>query len=217
MLWVSPACYGRYLKKSPKRISHSRKGTAPHSTDVGAPDKAVGRDGKEREGTLIRTEADDTTQIFGRSNRKSSQPSVPTFWLIYRCVNGRLHILTLDRLSLPDNVLQNKTLPVFGCEEEAQAFLELGGMGEVAGVGDRGWMMRERGVEELLRLLCGPEGVVVEEVALDPSPEMVIEGMVGLVSMFRERFIERFIEHLITKESTSGSANRSVIQAAAIE
>jgi hypothetical protein len=182
---------------------------------VGAPYKAeaIGRDGKEREGTLIRTEADDTTQIFGRSNRISSQPSAPTFWLIYGCLNGCLQILTLDRLSLPDNVLQDKTLPVFGCEEEAQAFLELGGMGEVAGVGDGGWMMRERGVEELLRLLCGPEGVVVEEVALDPSPEMVIEGMVGLVSMFRERFIE----HLIAKESTSGSANRSVIQAAAIE
>jgi hypothetical protein len=156
---------------------------------------------------LIRTETDDTTQIFDRSNRISRQPSAPTFWLICRCLNGRLPVLTLDRRSLPDNVLQDKILPVFGYEEEAQAFLKLGGMG------DGGWMVRESGVEELLRLLCGPEGVVVEEVALDPSPEMVIEGMVGLVSMFREHFIER----LIAKESTSGSANRSVIQAAAIE
>jgi hypothetical protein len=113
--------------------------------------------------------------------------------LIYRCLNGRLHILTLDSLSLPENVFQDKTLPAFGCEEEAQAFLELGGIGEVAGVGDGGWMMRESGVDELLWLLCGPEGEAVKDVALDPSPEMVIEGMVGLVSMLRERFIERLI------------------------
>jgi hypothetical protein len=195
MLWASPACYGRYLKKSPERISHSRKGTQLLTALMWAPDKAVGRDGKEREGTLIRTEADDTTQFFGRSNRISNQPSAPTFWLICRCLNGRLPILTLDRFSLPDSVLQDKTLPVFGCEEEAQAFLTLGGTGVVAGVGDGDWMMRESGAEELLWLLCGPEGVVVKKVALDPSPEMVIEGMVGLVSMFRERFIE----HLIAK------------------
>ena len=192
MLWASAAWYGRYLKKSPERTSHSRKGTQLLTLLMWAPDKAVGRDGKEREGTLIRTGANHTTRIFGRSNRISSQPSAPTFWLIYGCLNGSLQILTLDRLSLPDDVRQVKTLPVFGCEEEAQAFLELGGMGEVAGVGDGGWMMRESGVEELLWLLCGPEGVAVTEVALDPSPEMVIEGMVGLVSMFRERYIEHF-------------------------
>jgi hypothetical protein len=136
---------------------------------------------------LIRTEADDTTQIFDGSSRRSSQLSAPTFWLICKWLNGRLPVLALDRRSLPDNVLQDKILPVFGYEEEAQAFLKLGG------VGDWGWMVRESGVEELLWLLCGPEGVVVKEVALDPMPEMVIEGTVGLVSMFREPFIERLI------------------------
>ena len=74
-----------------------------------------------------------------------------------------------------------ETLPVFSSEEEAEIFLRFGG---VTG----GWRVRESSAEELVSVLYGP-CAGVKKVALDPSPEMVNEGTVGLVSLLRESFL----------------------------
>jgi hypothetical protein len=194
----------------------------PRRTDlgVGQPEEsgtpnrqeAVGGDEKEGEETVIHSEADYADQTFNRSNRIPSQPPAPAFWLICRCLNGRLHILTLDCHGPPDDAVRDESLPVFGHEEEAQMFLDLGGAGEMADVGDEGWMVRETGVEELLWLLCGPESARVKEVALDPLPEMAAEETVGLVTVFKERFIERLMakgRHLRLCEPARGPRRAS--------
>ena len=160
---------------------------------------------KEGERALIGTEAHDTVRTFDWPRRIPGRPSAPAFWLVCRYLDDYVHILTLDRRDPQDKVLQHKTLPVFGYEEEAKAFLELGALG----VDDGGWMVRESGVEELLWLLRCPEGVVVRKVALDPLPEMVADGTLGLVSMFRERFIERLVargRRLLLCEPAFGSS-----------
>lgn len=142
---------------------------------------------------MIHSEADYADQTFNRSNRIPSQPPTSAFWLVCRCLNGRLHILTLDCHDPPDDGVRDESLPVFGHEEEARMFLDLGGAGEMTIVGDEGWRVRETGVEELLWLLRGPESARIREVALDPLPEMATEGTVGLVTVFKERFIERLM------------------------
>ena len=77
-----------------------------------------------------------------------------------------------------------KTLPVFSHKEEAQMFLRFS-----RGVGE-GWRVAESGAGELVSVLFGLCREV-EEVALDPLPEMVAEMTVGLVSLDRGCFIER--------------------------
>jgi hypothetical protein len=74
-----------------------------------------------------------------------------------------------------------ETLPVFSSEEEAEMILRFGG---VTG----GWRARESGAGELISILSGPFAGV-KKVALDPSPEMVVEGTVGLVSLLRQGFM----------------------------
>ncbi len=76
---------------------------------------------------------------------------------------------------------EQETLPVFSSEEEAEIFFRFGG---VTG----GWRARESGAGELVSVLSGP-CASVKKVALDPSPEMVVEGTVGLVSLLRESFM----------------------------
>jgi hypothetical protein len=72
-------------------------------------------------------------------------------------------------------------LPVFSSEEEAELFLGFGGM-------SGGWRARESSAGGLVSVLSGP-CVGVKKVALDPSPEMVVEGTVKLVSLLRESFM----------------------------
>ena len=72
-------------------------------------------------------------------------------------------------------------MPVFSSEEEAELFLGFGG---VTG----GWWARESSAGELVSVLSGP-CAGVKKVALDPSPEIVVEGTVGLVSLLRESFM----------------------------
>ena len=55
-----------------------------------------------------------------------------------------------------------------------------------------GWRARESSAGELVSVLCGP-CAGVEKVALDPSPEMVVEGTVRLVSLLRECFMNLII------------------------
>lgn len=78
-----------------------------------------------------------------------------------------------------------EALAVFGFEEEAEIFS--------LGVLRAGWRLRETTVGELILMLLGP-CAGVGFVVLDPLPEIVSWGMVGLVSLNRERFVDYLIE-----------------------
>ncbi len=77
-------------------------------------------------------------------------------------------------------------LLVFSFEEETEMFLRLGGYDG----GD--WLARESSVGELVSVLCGP-CKDVEGVALDPLPEMLKDGTIGLVGVGRRRFLGRLM------------------------
>jgi hypothetical protein len=98
-----------------------------------------------------------------------------SYWLIAEKRNSRLEVLTF----LPGG--EQETLPVFSSEDEAEVILRFG---DVTG----GWRARESSAGDLVSLLSGP-CTGVRKVALDPSPEMVVEGTVGLVSLLRESFM----------------------------
>jgi len=117
---------------------------------------------------------DNHTYQSGEERAPRRTPA-PAYWLITKMMNGRMEVLTLHC---------KKTLPVFSHKEEAQMFLRFS-----RGVGE-GWRVAESGAGELVSVLFGLCREV-EEVALDPLPEMVAEMTVGLVSLDRGYFIER--------------------------
>jgi hypothetical protein len=104
------------------------------------------------------------------------QPPHPvSYWLISEKRNNRIEVLTIRAGD------EQETLPVFSSEEEAEIFFRSGGV-------PGGWRARESGAGELVSVLSGPRAGV-KKVALDPSPEMVVEGTVGLVSLLRKSFM----------------------------
>ena len=104
------------------------------------------------------------------------QPPDPvSYWLIAEKRNNRIEMLTIRT----DD--EQEMLPVFSSEEEAKIILQFGGVTD-------GWRARESSAGELVSVLSGP-CAGVKKVALDPSPEMVVEGTVGLVSLLRESFM----------------------------
>jgi hypothetical protein len=110
------------------------------------------------------------------AERTPRQPPGPdSYWLIAEKRNDRIEVLTIRTGG------EQKTLPVFSSQEEAEMILRFEGA-------TGGWRARESGAGELVSVLSGP-CAGVEKVALDPSPEMVVEGTVGLVSLHRESFI----------------------------
>ena len=158
----------------------------PHGADdLAIPDYVMGEfesnrgevngreNGEEQEEIVTRIERDETRRTGERAPRC---PPDPVYWLIAKIENGRIEVLTLDRDG-------EELLPVFSHEEEAEMFLQLAGCCD-------GWRVSERGAGDLLSVLYGSWSDV-KDVALDPLPEMVAEGTVGLVSLPRERFIER--------------------------
>jgi hypothetical protein len=114
------------------------------------------------------------------AERTLHQPPDPvSYWLIAEKRNNRIEALTIRAYD------EQETLPVFSSEEEAELFLGFGGVtGE--------WRARESSVGELVSVLSGP-CAGVKKVALDPSPEMVVEGTVRLVSLVRESFMNLII------------------------
>ncbi len=80
----------------------------------------------------------------------------------------------------------SKMLPVFSFEEEAEMFLHFGGYDS------SGWRARESSAGELVSVLCGP-CADVEEVALDPLPEMLEDATIDLVEVGRRRFVRRLL------------------------
>jgi hypothetical protein len=102
-------------------------------------------------------------------------PDTVSYWLIAERRNNRIEVLTILTGG------KQETLPVFSSREEAERIVRFEGVSD-------GWRVRESGAGELVSVLSGP-CAGVEKVALDPSPEMVVEGTVGLVSLLRESFI----------------------------
>ena len=108
------------------------------------------------------------------SRRRS--PASKTRWLIARDGTGRLEPLCVRRGSA-------RVLPVFSFEEEAEMFVRLGGY-----EGDGGWRAKESSAGELVSVLCGL-CVGVGGVALNPLPQMLKDGTIGLVLVGRRRFV----------------------------
>src|SRR5919199_140751 len=118
----------------------------------------------------------ETKQPRRTAERTLRQPPDPvSYWLIAEKQYNKLEALTIRAYD------EQETLPVFSSEEEAELFLGFGG---VTG----GWRARESSAGELVSVLSGP-CADVKKVALDPSPEIVVEGTVGLVSLLRESFM----------------------------
>jgi hypothetical protein len=107
------------------------------------------------------------------SQTKTSYP--PDFWLVVAERDGR--VFTVGDDAAP---------AIFSGEGEAEMFRYLG-------VGEDGWLVRRTSPAELVSLLEGP-CAGAEKVALDPSPEMFVERLVGLVSTGKVRFLERFVK-----------------------
>ena len=108
--------------------------------------------------------------------KPSTESTRTTRWMVARDGGkGRLEPLCV-RAGL------SKVLPVFSFEEEAEMFLHLGGYA------DSGWRARESCAGELVSVLLGP-CLDVEGVALDPLPEMLEDGTIGLVCVARRRFL----------------------------
>jgi hypothetical protein len=121
-----------------------------------------------------------TERVPRSETRTSSRPTLTTRWMIARDGEGRLEPLCV-RAGL------SKVLPVFSFEEEAEMFLHLGGYES------SGWRARESCAGELVSVLLGP-CVDVEGVALDPLPEMLEEGTIGLVEVGRRSFVGQLLE-----------------------
>ena len=100
------------------------------------------------------------------------------FWIITRYRHNRLETLTID----PET--NGGSLPVFGFEEEAEAFVHF----FVDAVEERGWRERETTVGELVSILMGP-CVRVREVTLDPLLAALAREKLPLASVNRERFV----------------------------
>ncbi len=112
-----------------------------------------------------------------RHNAAAMLPTSPrAYWLLARGEIGRTEMLTVDLDGL------GGALAVFGFEEEAEMYSLWASGGE--------WRLEKTTAEELAGMLSGPYSAV-RFVALDPLPELVSWGMVGLVSLRRERFLKR--------------------------
>ena len=110
--------------------------------------------------------------------RPTSRRLAAAFWLLARNENRRMEVFIVGHGG-------GHTLPVFSGEEEAEMFLWLGGVFE------DGWRIRETSAGELVSILCGPCACATS-VALDPSPDMTPEEMVGLVGISPARFVRQF-------------------------
>jgi hypothetical protein len=81
---------------------------------------------------------------------------------------------------------EERVLPIFSFEEEAQLFLRLGSYD------DGHCRVWESCAGELISVLYGP-CAEVKSVALDPLPEMLEEGTFALVEVGRKRFLEQIL------------------------
>ena len=124
-----------------------------------------------------------------------------SYWLIAERRSNRIEVLTIRAGD------GQETLLVFSSEEEAEIILRFGGL-------SGGWRARESGAGELISILSGP-CAGVKKVALDPSPEMVVEGTVGLVSLLRQGFMNLINARISGPPGLEDSEERSSIHRSA--
>lgn len=115
--------------------------------------------------------------VAAEPRRRKERSSGSTFWLIFADGHQLMHPVTV---ALPGG---GEALAVFSSEEEAEMFLWLGKY-------EGGWRTRETSTGEVISLLYGPCSEA-GSVALDPFPEMLADGLTGLVALDRGRFLER--------------------------
>jgi hypothetical protein len=126
--------------------------------------------------TNAKAPRNETTQPYRAIERgPPGRRPVLSYWLIAKNENGRIEVLTA---LLADG---EEALPIFSYEQEAELFLNFREAGS-------GWRVRESTAGELISVLCGPYAGA-KEVSLDPLPEMVTEGTLGLVNLSPERFV----------------------------
>lgn len=116
------------------------------------------------------------------------------FWLIARHRAGGMEVLTTALAA------GEEALPVFGFEDEAQAFLELG-------MSDGGWRPWETTLGELTSVLFGP-CAGVDRVVLDPAPGPFAEALMDLASMGRKAFVETYLKSGEPRRSAAGAGHR---------
>ncbi len=131
----------------------------------------------QKRDSLINAKAprNETTLSYQAIERGPGRRPVLSYWLIAKNENGRIEVLTA---LLADG---GAALPIFSYEQEAELFLGFQ-------AAESGWRVRESTAGELISLLCGPCASATE-VSLDPLPEMVAEGTLGLVNLSRKRFV----------------------------
>ena len=112
--------------------------------------------------------------------------------MIARQRTGGMEVLT-SNLDCGEEVL-----PVFSFEDEANAFLRLGALGN-------DWRVRETAGGEIVSVLCGP-CASVGRVVLDPIPlpGPLTERLNGLLSTEREAFVGSLLNPRLSQTSESG-------------
>jgi hypothetical protein len=131
---------------------------------------------KERESLTNAMAAKSETRLpYQAIERGPGRLPVLSYWLIAKNENGRIEVLT--------TLLAHgeEAIPIFSYEQEAELFLAFQAAGS-------GWQLKESTAGELVSVLCGPCASATE-VSLDPLPEMVAEGTLGLVNLSRKRFV----------------------------
>jgi hypothetical protein len=124
---------------------------------------------------------DDDTRIVRTSRRAEEEEAPrPPYWLVARTGSGGTQIMTIGA-----GAGKPSTLTLFGSEEGAMEFRRHCAKGS-------GWEARAIGIGELLSVLCGPRAEV-GRVALDPSPEIMAQEALNLVSLPREVFVDALL------------------------
>ena len=131
----------------------------------------------QKRDSLINAKAprNETTLSYQAIERGPGRRPVLSYWLIAKNENGQIEILTALLAG------GGEALPIFSYEQEAELFLAFQAAGS-------GWQLKESTAGELVSVLCGPCASATE-VSLDPLPEMVTEGTLGLVNLSRKRFV----------------------------
>lgn len=113
------------------------------------------------------------------ANAHHDGPTAATWWMI--CRSGKGHV---EAMTLP--CVDGESLALFSYEEEAKLFLWSAAFDGLAS----GWRVRESRRGEVTSVLYDP-CTNVKRVALDPTPAMVAEGTVTLVTVDRATFVVR--------------------------
>lgn len=119
---------------------------------------------------------------------------VLSYWMIAKNENCRIEVLMA---LLADG---EEALPIFSYEQEAKLFLNFRESGS-------SWRVRECTAGELISVLYGPCASATY-VSLDPLPEMVAGGTLGLVSLSRKRFVY----HVLNREPAANDGRKKIIE-----